>query len=280
MKISIVTPTYNQGKFIEETILSVISQKNIEYEYIIIDGGSEDNTLDVIKKYERHISYWVSESDNGQADAINKGLKVATGDYICWLNSDDLFMNNTLEIISKYVEIHPECKFIYGDGVMFWDGLEYERIYKVHPGYDAHRKIKYCDPILQPSTFWHREIYDEIGGVNESLHFTMDWEYFIRISEKYEFFYIPEILSKYRIHKDHKTSNGGSLRAGEIMQIIGMYSDSEWRSLYESVFSKRDNIKINKKLYGNKISKIIYLFNNIDNIIKYKKNILIPYNMI
>ena len=111
-KISIITPSYNQGQYLEETILSVINQNYPNLEYIIIDGGSTDNSVEIIKKYEKNISYWVSEKDHGQSNAINKGLAIATGDIVAWLNSDDQYCEKSLDIISNTFKQHPEINIV------------------------------------------------------------------------------------------------------------------------------------------------------------------------
>ena len=107
-KISIITPSFNQGKYLEQTILSVLDQKYPNLEYIIIDGGSNDNSVEIIKKYEHRLKYWVSEKDNGQANAINKGLSHCTGEIICWLNSDDYYLPDTLKKISNIIDINKK----------------------------------------------------------------------------------------------------------------------------------------------------------------------------
>jgi glycosyltransferase involved in cell wall biosynthesis len=118
-KISIITPSFNQGKFLEETILSIISQKYPSLEFIIIDGGSTDESVEVIKKYGQHITYWISEKDNGQAEAINKGFEKATGEIITWLNSDDLYEKDALLTIGKMFAESPDVDFIFGDCLFF-----------------------------------------------------------------------------------------------------------------------------------------------------------------
>jgi glycosyltransferase involved in cell wall biosynthesis len=118
-RISIVTPSYNQGQFLEETIKSVLSQNYPNLEYIIIDGSSTDNSADIIKKYEKHLAYWVSEKDNGQADAINKGFARATGEIFGWINSDDLYLPDTLHRVGEYWRTYPGCQFLTGDGEIF-----------------------------------------------------------------------------------------------------------------------------------------------------------------
>src|SRR4030066_2441490 len=114
-KISVITPSYNQGQFIEETIISVIGQKYPELEYIIIDGGSTDNSTAIIRKYERDLAYWISEKDSGQSEALNKGFKKASGDIVCWINSDDLLLPGSLKIVAEYFWKHPDVMFINGN---------------------------------------------------------------------------------------------------------------------------------------------------------------------
>src|ERR1700733_11361468 len=114
LKISVITPSYNQGQFIEETILSVLNQDYDNTEYIVIDGGSTDNTVEIIKKHENKLAYWVSEKDNGQSHAINKGFKLATGDIICWINSDDILIQGALKRVSQYFSDNPDKLIVNG----------------------------------------------------------------------------------------------------------------------------------------------------------------------
>ncbi len=178
-KISIVTPSFNQGKYIEETIRSVLSQQYPNLEYIIIDGGSQDQTIDIIKKYELSITYWKSESDNGQTCAINKGLKQATGEIIGYLNSDDLYTEKTLEYIANYFLNHPDIDMIYGDNYII-DGnstiISHEKVKDYN-----FEKLFFGNYITQPSVFFRQYILNEIGFFDENLHYSMDYEYWIRI---------------------------------------------------------------------------------------------------
>src|SRR5437763_884238 len=120
-KITVITPSYNQGKFLEETIVSVISQGYPNLEYMLIDGGSTDNSIDIIKKYRTYFSYWISEKDSGQSEAINKGLKKATGEIISWLNSDDLYTAGCLQHVAEHFAKHREAALVHGKTILFGD---------------------------------------------------------------------------------------------------------------------------------------------------------------
>lgn len=158
-KIHIVTPSYNQGEFLEDTILSVLGQNYPNLEYLIIDGGSTDNSVEIIKKYEDKLAYWVSEKDNGQSEAINKGFKIATGEILGWINSDDMYMPNILNTVSKLMNPENE-KLIYGQCVHI------EQVPKVVFTYGSsifqHNDISQIDYIIQPSSFWTRKTWDKV----------------------------------------------------------------------------------------------------------------------
>lgn len=231
-KLSVITPSYNQAGFIEETIKSVLVQNYPNLEYIIIDGGSTDGTVDIIERYTENLSYYISEKDQGQADAINKGFKVATGDIICWINSDDIFEPNAFQNVIKAFN-NNNSNFIYGDGWLFGQGIRLHNKYaKVKPGIVTEDILKYCDPLHQPSTFWTRNVLDEVGFLDEDLHYVLDWEFFIRISQKFPLTYIPFPFSGYRIHQDCKTESGNLKRSTEIIKTIQKYAPEDWVQLY------------------------------------------------
>lgn len=210
MKISIITPSYNQGQFIEKTILSVINQPHDDIEYIIIDGGSTDNTVEVIKKYEDKIAYWCSEKDSGQSDALNKGFAKATGDVVAWINSDDYYeegvFNDVLELFKNPAVniVNGDCTLFYTDGSPDWT----DRSRKI----DTRRMLRYwrtkfCPP--QPSIFFRKSVLDSVGKVDESLNFSMDLDLWLRMSLKYEFTYLNKVLSYYLIHGSSKSGSEG-----------------------------------------------------------------------
>ena len=157
-KISVVTPSFNQGQYIEATIRSVLEQDYPNLEYIIIDGGSTDGTVEIIEKYSEHLAYWVSEPDEGQTDALIKGFDRASGDILCWLCSDDLFESRTLHEVAEIFTEHPDWQVVYGDS--FWIDAD-SRPIRFKKEIDFNRFIWMYDHnyLPQPSTFWRRGIY-------------------------------------------------------------------------------------------------------------------------
>jgi glycosyltransferase involved in cell wall biosynthesis len=259
LTISIITPSYNQAAYLEQTIQSVINQNYPAIEYIIIDGGSTDDSVEVIQKYSSHFAYWVSEKDRGQSDAINKGLKLATGDIVCWLNSDDLFEPNTLNTIAQFFNKNTDAKFIYGDGLIFHENGK-KRDFHCRPGKVNKEMLSRCDPLQQPSTFWRRKIHNEIGFIDESLGFTMDWDFFMRIALKYEMHYLPITFSRYRIHDAHKTGVGGERRSKEILNFIEKYGDQKWKTIYSLTYPYADEIRKFRNQFGWRLGRFIFYF--------------------
>lgn len=218
-KISIVTPSYNQGRYLEDTIKSVIYQGYPNLEYIIIDGGSSDNSVSIIKKYEKWLTYWHSKKDLGQSDAINQGFNLANGDVLIWLNSDDYFLPNSLHTISRYFQ-NPEIpKIVFGNCIHLNENDLTVKGSDVKTGHNE-LDIELGDYILQPSCFFSKRSWGLVGELNINLHYGFDWEWFIRAKKKNVLFEpINNYLSVYRIHSGHKTITGGSERLEELANI-------------------------------------------------------------
>jgi GT2 family glycosyltransferase len=185
-RISIITPSYNQGEYIEETIQSVLNQGYPNLEYIIIDGGSTDHTIEIIKRYESQIHYWISEPDRGQTHAINKGLAQATGEILAYLNSDDYYLPGTLQKIADHFQAHPQtslchghCRYVDEQGHKI--GEQIANISKFDEIIDLWGVWWRKRQFVQPEVFWSRRMTEQIGDFDESLHYVMDYEYWCRI---------------------------------------------------------------------------------------------------
>lgn len=235
-KISIITPSYNQGQYLEDTILSVLGQAYPNLEYLIYDAASNDNSVAIIKKYEDKLSYWESVKDNGQADAINKGFAKATGEILMWLNSDDVLMPNVLHFIAEqYIEK--------GDGIYFGNCIHFRELTpnglyasgsNVATNYNS-IPLELADTIIQPSSFWTKNVWLKNGVLDENFHFGFDWEWFLRA--KYNgisFYFINKPISLYRFHEAHKTGVGGKKRQDELYEIYKIYSP-KYGKLYHLV---------------------------------------------
>ncbi|WP_445370629.1 glycosyltransferase family 2 protein [Methylomonas sp. HW2-6] len=208
-RITIVTPTFNQGKFIEKTIQSVISQDYHNLEFIIIDGGSTDNTIEVIKKYEHYLAYWVSEPDRGQSHAINKGMAKATGDILTWLNSDDWYLPGTLEYFSKTFQNNPEIGMVVGSGRIV--DLSGNEIYYIEPNPTIDLNSLYSwmngGNFLQPSSAFSRAAWEQVGPIDESIHIAMDLDLWLRMAENgIKFISTDSLLSEALSHPNAKTT--------------------------------------------------------------------------
>lgn len=207
-KITVVTPSYNQGLFLEETILSVLEQNYPNLDYIIIDGGSKDNSVEIIKKYEKYLKYWVSEKDYGQTHAINKGLKQAHGEIAAYINSDDTYEPYTFETVRKHFLDNPNTDFVYGDVNII---NEYSRVTKKKKEIDFDFFMGCCIGfgliIPQQSSFWKVSIHEKIGYFDELLYYNMDGDFFSRVAQNgFKIEHIHATLSNFRWHKGGKTT--------------------------------------------------------------------------
>jgi glycosyltransferase involved in cell wall biosynthesis len=206
-RISIITPSFNQGQFLEQTIQSVISQDYPNLEYIIIDGGSTDDSVSVIKKYEQHFAYWVSENDSGQSEAINKGIQKATGDVFNWINADDYYEPGALKKVAEIMK-QDSVSFVAGKTRVFGNETrpvisEGTRIYQGN----ISKTIGWA-VIDQPATFFRKKYIEDIGLFNPRLKYLMDREWWLKYLMQYGLrgaVQIPDILVSFRLHKNSKT---------------------------------------------------------------------------
>lgn len=204
-KVSVITPSLNQGEFIEGTILSVLNQDYPNIEYIVMDGGSTDNTLDVLKKYEGKLT-WNSRPDNGQSHAINKGFRMARGEILAWLNSDDIYNAGAIKTAVEYLVEHPQVDMAYGNGDLIDE--EDRVIGKFKSTSIDLRAALYHGRInvFQPSVFFRKPVFEKIGPLDEKLQYTMDIDYWMRMAQQgLSMRYIDRSLAKLRWHPMTKT---------------------------------------------------------------------------
>ena len=221
-KISIVTPSYNQAQFLERTILSVLNQNYPNLEYIIIDGGSTDGSVEIIKKYEKHLAYWVSEKDKGQADAINKGFEKSSGKILAWLNSDDTYLPEALYKVVKSFEQNPEADLIFGN-IYFINENDKEIGELRFTRFDFDTLIYEGGNLHQTGTFWTRNIYKRVGGINPNYKFCMDYDFFCKVAEMGRLFYIKDYFANFRIHRNAKSSTINTIGHKEHKEIMIRY---------------------------------------------------------
>ena len=205
-KISIVTVSFNQAQFIEDNIRSVINQKYPNLEHIIIDAGSTDGTLEILKKYDEHLN-WISEPDNGQTDGLNKGFKKATGEIIGWFNSDDRIPEGALHKVSRFFKENRDEIAVVGNINLINENGNFIRIV-YGSSYVYEEMVNYKRSVTQPSTFLKKDIFDKIGYLDESFHYAMDFEFFLRVSSIKTVICINDSLADFRLQQNAKSTNG------------------------------------------------------------------------
>lgn len=222
-KISIVTPSFNQGRFLEETILSVLNQHYPNLEYMIIDGGSTDETVEVIRRYEKHLDFWVSEKDRGQVDAINKGLAKTTGDIFAFINSDDVYLPGTFSAIAEYFETHPAGEWVCGDTILFGDGSP-TQLTRANVPKSAAQCLSWAYTAPQPGHFWKRGLVQD--GFDEAWPYDFDHDMYVRLllaGHKCE--HIPLPFAAYRLHPVSKTIAEGHHQIAEFERSAEVYEN-------------------------------------------------------
>ncbi len=234
-KISIITPSYLQSEFLEETINSVLDQGYPDLEYIIIDGGSADGSVEIIKKYEKHLSYCVSEPDNGQSDAINKILKRSNGAVFNWLNSDDLLVSGALEKVGKAFSVDPDL-VCFGGQIHCFDSNGSKLFDSLNDVYD-HIQL-YCDPVInQMATFYNGNVIRELG-VNTALHYAMDYGLWLNVlfaKGPEKMLFVPQHLADFRLHGAQKTREGFGPFVNDIANILADISQKAGANELSSV---------------------------------------------
>ncbi|WP_009634496.1 glycosyltransferase family 2 protein [Synechocystis sp. PCC 7509] len=220
--ISIITPSYNQGEFIEATIRSVLLQGYSNLDYIVIDGGSTDNSVEIIKKYQPYLSYWVSEKDGGQSDAINKGINKSTGEIIGWINSDDVYTKNSFSKVINGFSRNSDCILVHGDRILI-DRDDNVTGWGFLPAFDP---TKAGFNVCSETAFWRRSAMEQVGLLDKDLKFAVDLEFFCRLYKVGKFIKLNEYLGYFRCHADSKSST--------IAHIGKQEAEREWQKLFGS----------------------------------------------
>jgi glycosyltransferase involved in cell wall biosynthesis len=226
MKVSIVTPSYNQAQFLEETILSVLDQDYPDVEYAVVDGGSTDGSVEIIRRYEDRLAWWQSAPDRGQPDAINQGFARATGDALAWLNSDDTLLAGAVAEMVSELEADPTLVMVYGDALYIDEGSN-RTGYLASRRWDPAEMVRCCDNhVVQPSAMWRREAWERAGPLNEDAYYFFDFEFILRLSVLGTVKRVPRPWATYREHPASKTMGDQVRKAEDYLRFADKWLQS------------------------------------------------------
>lgn len=216
--VTVVTPSFNQAPFLEETINSVLGQTYPNVEYIITDGGSTDGSVEIIQRYQKKLAHWVSEEDRGQTDAINKGFALAKGEILAWINSDDTLLPKAVEEAVQFLQDHPEIGLVYGD-TNYID--EKSRVIGRFPvaQTDLPRLRRGYVHIPQQASFFRKAIWDQVGPLDPEFFFAMDYDLWVRIARLSEVRYLPRLWANFRLHRGAKTIDADDRCWPEMLKV-------------------------------------------------------------
>lgn len=248
-KISVVTPSFNQGPFIEQTLQSVLGQHYPNLEYIVIDGGSSDGAKEIIERYSPQLSYWISEPDQGQTQALVKGFTRATGDILCWLNSDDLFEPDTLRQVAEYFVQHPGVQVVYGDA-LWMDRTG--KILAPKKEHDFNRFVWFFDHnyIPQPSLFWRRELFLQVGGMDASYELAMDTALIAKFLTVTTPQHVTRIWSRIRRYPEQRNQRLRAQSDRDDMALRECYCGKQTRLELLAKYALAKSMRVTLKLFN------------------------------
>lgn len=222
--VTIVTPSYNQAEFIRATIESVLAQDYPHIEYVIMDGGSTDQTASIAAEYLSRLT-WISERDRGQAHAINKGFERAKGDLVAWLNSDDILLPGAVSrAVKAFQDAPPNIGAIYGEGYLMDRAGRFTRRFPATEPFNLWKLTYLSDYVLQQSTFFRRAAVEQVGRLDEELHYALDWDLLIKLGKRFGLHYVPEYFGALREYAEAKSFAGGRARIAEIRRVLERHS--------------------------------------------------------
>ncbi len=217
--VSIVTPSYKQARFLESTIRSVLEQDYPRLEYIIVDGGSTDGSVDIIQRYADRLAWWVSEKDKGQTDAINKGFAHAKGDILAWLNSDDTYQPHAITEAVEFLQTHPDAGMVYGDtNFIDENGRIIGRFRAAQT--DLRRLRQGYVHIPQQASFWRAHLWKQVGPLDPSFYFAMDYDLWVRLAALAPLQYTPQLWANFRLHTQGKTIAADDRCWPEMLKVL------------------------------------------------------------
>ena len=233
--VTVITPSYNQAAFLEKTILSVLDQDYPNLEYMVVDGGSTDGSVEIIRRYAGQLTWWVSEKDSGQAEAINKGFMRAKGELVAWLNSDDMFQPGMIATAVKAFQAHPDTGLVYGD-VLSVDGAGKPINLMTFSPYTL-RDLMAFKFISQPGVMMRRSVLEQAGFLNESYHYLLDHELWLRMSRLAGMIYVPRQLAVARFHDAAKNLSQAPRFGDEALRLAAWL---ESQPEYADLFNRRE----------------------------------------
>lgn len=252
--VSIVTPSFNQGEFIAETIESVLEQDYPRIEYLVVDGGSTDGTLEILRRYGSRLR-WESEKDAGQSDAIHRGFALTQGEVIAWVNADDLYAPLAIARAVETLHAYPEAGFVYGRAE-FIDREGRITGEQKHLPWDFDTLLNRWNFIPQSATFFRRSAYEAVGGISVDLHYVMDYDLWLKLGRQFPVVDIPDVLARVRMYPETKTASGGLPRIEEMRRMIRRHGRAqlpdwhEWDAVRASVLAGWAAIRSGRRAKG------------------------------